>query len=35
MVYINDLTVEAGDVVAMTGQLDDYGVPILKKLMRQ
>ena len=28
---VNDQSISAGDVVAMTGELDDYGVPILKK----
>jgi hypothetical protein len=28
---VNDDTIEPGDVVALTGQLDEFGVPILRK----
>ncbi|NMB84617.1 hypothetical protein GYA28_05025, partial [Candidatus Roizmanbacteria bacterium] len=28
---VNDQSIEAGDLVAMTGELDDYSVPILRK----
>ena len=31
---VNDQSIGAGDVVAMTGQLDEYGVPILRKTNR-